>query len=87
MVPAGSRVWRVIWCELGGIFLNFEFNGFTDTGTGAGGVWVRVHGAAGKRVQVQRFFAKKKMVTGPSQTRTHIPVYPPITEHRYGYPG
>jgi hypothetical protein len=46
---------------------------------------VRVR-AAGKRVRVQRVFKKKKL-TGPSQTRTRVPVYPPILGHGYGYRG
>jgi hypothetical protein len=42
--------------------------------------------AAGKRVRVQQVFSKKKL-TGPSQTRTHVPVYQPILGHGYGYRG
>jgi hypothetical protein len=37
---------------------------------------------AGKQVRVQQVFSKKKL-TGPSQTRTRVPVYPPIPEHEY----
>jgi hypothetical protein len=39
-----------------------------------------------KRVRVQRVFSKKKL-TGPSQTRTRLPVYPPIPGHGYRYHG
>jgi hypothetical protein len=60
-----------------------NFSNLKITGTGA-----RVHGRgyAGKRVRVQRVFSKKTL-TGPSQTRTCVPVYPPIPGHGYGYRG
>jgi hypothetical protein len=50
------------------------------------GTWARVHGYAGKRVRVQRVFFQKTLPS-PSQTRTRVPVYPPISGHGYGYRG
>jgi hypothetical protein len=53
-----------------------------QTGTRVG------HGrrAAGKRVQVQHVFSKKKL-TGPFQTRTRLPAYTRARVHGYGlYP-
>jgi hypothetical protein len=42
---------------------------------------------AGAGTRVQRIFSKKTL-TGPSQTRTCVPVYPPIPGHGYrGYTG
>jgi hypothetical protein len=63
------------------------YSGYGYAGTGTVlRVWVRGSGYAGKRVRVQRIFSKKKL-TGPSQSRTRVPVYPPIPGHRYGYRG
>jgi hypothetical protein len=50
--------------------------GYTDVGTRA----------VGKRVRVQRVFSEKKL-TGPSQARTRVLVYPPIPGHGYEYRG
>jgi hypothetical protein len=56
--------------------LKFKFHGSAGTG----------YEAVGKRVRVQRVFPKKN-VTGPSQTRTGVPVYPSIPGHGYGFRG
>jgi hypothetical protein len=56
-------------------------------GRGYVGTVLRVR-AVGTRVNGYRYngFFPKKM-TGPSQTRTRISVYPPIPGHGYGYRG
>jgi hypothetical protein len=59
--------------------LKFENHGYA-------GARVRGHGYAGKRVRVQRVFSKKTL-PGPSQTRTRVPVYPPLPGHGYEYRG
>jgi hypothetical protein len=52
-------------------------HGRPAAGTGA---WVRGRRAG---TGTTSFFLKK--LTGPSQIRTRVPVYPPIPGHRYGY--
>jgi hypothetical protein len=46
------------------------------------GTQVRVHGRRVNGYGYNEFFSKK-MVTSPSQTRTHVPVYPPIPRHEF----
>jgi hypothetical protein len=55
-------------------------------GGGYTGVGTRVAVGGYNGYEYTRFFPKKKL-TGPSQTHTRVPVYPPILGHGYEYCG
>jgi hypothetical protein len=70
---AGTRA-RGCGYAVAGTRVRAAGSGYAGTGT-----WVNGYRYNG-------FFPKKKLI-GPSQTRTRVPVYPPIPGHGYRYRG